>query len=166
MEDPATRRAAVQRPAGPDDADGLAALWWRSRQASIPAIPPPVHSAEQVRAWFEDVVIPGGDVWLIDDAGAVLALLVLDGGWVDQLYVGPEHAGRGLGSRLIDLAKQLRPDGLDLHTFQDNLGAQRFYRRHGFVVVGTDDDNEEGAPALHLRWAPPTPPDGRSGEPV
>jgi len=159
MEDLDARRTVVPRRAGPDNAVDLAALWWRSRQASIPSIPPPVHTADEVRAWFAEVVVPGREVWLIGEEGAAAALLVLDGGWIDQLYVEPERVGTGLGARLVALAKHLRPGGLELDTFQSNRGAQRFYLRHGFVVSGTvDDDNEEGAPALRLRWTPPGPP--------
>ncbi len=36
-----------------------------------------------------------------------------------------------------------------------NEGARRFYARHGFVVAGgTEGENEEGAPDLLLRWTP------------
>jgi GNAT superfamily N-acetyltransferase len=47
------------------------------------------------------------------DEGLV-ALVVLDAGWIAQLYVDPEWTGRGLGSRLVNLAKELHPNGLDL----------------------------------------------------
>ena len=60
---------------------------------------------------------------------------------------------RGLGSRLVELARQRRPDGLALWVFASNTGAVRFYERHGFAVVGgTDGDNEEGAPDLRMVW--------------
>jgi GNAT superfamily N-acetyltransferase len=80
--------------------------------------------------------------------------MVLDDGWIDQLYVDPMRTGNGLGSALIDFAKERSPEALDLWTFRSNHGARRFYERHGFIVVGsTEDDNEERAPALHYRWS-------------
>ena len=86
-----------------------------------------------------------------------LAVLVLDGGWVDQLYVEPNCTGMGLGSRLIELAKSRRPAGLQLWTFVTNTRAQRFYRRHGFVVAETTDGsrNEEKAPDIRFIWVAP-----------
>jgi GNAT superfamily N-acetyltransferase len=136
------------------DAAAVADLWLLSRRASIPAIPAPVHSDAEVHDWFATVVLPSRETWVVDDASAaVVALLVLDGAWVDQLYVDPGRTGRGLGARLLSLAKAQRPDGLHLWTFQSNTGARRFYERHGFTAIGTTDgDNEEGAPDVHYRW--------------
>jgi GNAT superfamily N-acetyltransferase len=100
--------------------------------------------------------------------GAVAAMMVLEAGGgsadpdggaagvgeIDQLYVDPPTQGHGLGSRLVDLAKQCYPVGLQLWTFQINATAQRFYERHGFVVVDRTDGsgNEEREPDIRYRW--------------
>ncbi|HEX9999574.1 MAG TPA: GNAT family N-acetyltransferase [Actinoplanes sp.] len=97
-------------------------------------------------------------VWLIEDVGSrPLAMLVLDDDWVDQLYVDPALTGRGLGSRLVELAKARRPAGLQLWTFATNIEAQRFYLRHGFVVAEATDGsgNEETAPDIRFVWTAP-----------
>jgi GNAT superfamily N-acetyltransferase len=89
-----------------------------------------------------------------DEAGTLLAVMVLDGPWLEQLYVEPGMTGRGIGGRLVDIAKRQRPDGLRLWTFVSNVGAQRFYERHGFVDVQRTDgqDNEERAPDILYVW--------------
>lgn len=142
------------RRADADDAAEVTATLLRSRRASTPGIPLPVHSDEEVGAWFADVVLPTRETWVVDAVnGGIAALLVLEPGWIDQLYVDPDHLGRGLGSCLVELAKATSPDGLDLWTFQANARARRFYEHHGFVAVGTTDgDNEEGAPDVRYRW--------------
>ena len=60
------------------------------------------------------------------------------------------------GDRFIDLAKQQRPNGLALWTFQVNTPAQRFYRRHGFVATERTDGsrNEEREPDIRFVWKP------------
>jgi GNAT superfamily N-acetyltransferase len=80
----------------------------------------------------------------------LVGILVLDGEWLDQLYVDPDLTGRGIGSRLLAVADRERPRGLQLWTFASNAGAQRFYERHGFVEVDRTDgrSNEEGAPDI------------------
>jgi GNAT superfamily N-acetyltransferase len=121
----------------------------------MPAIPAPVHTDDEVRGWFAEVVLVERETWVAEVDGAILALLVLDGPWVDQLYVDPPATGQGLGSRLLARAKAERADGLDLWTFQASASARRFYERHGFdEVARTDGDNEEGAPDVRLRWRP------------
>jgi GNAT superfamily N-acetyltransferase len=131
----------------------VADVWLRSRYASIPAIPPPAHSDDEVREWFASVVVPRRELWVIEVDEGLVALMVIDDGWLAQLYVHPEWTGRGLGSRLLNLAKELHPNGLDLWTFQSNVGARRFYERHGFAALeATDGANEEGAPDVHYHW--------------
>ncbi|MEG3632612.1 GNAT family N-acetyltransferase [Micromonospora palythoicola] len=150
VDSPAPRRAA------PEDARAVADLLIRSRRAAIGAIPAAVHPDDEVREWIRAVVIPEREVWLMEDGdGRPLAVLVLDEGWVDQLYVDPACIGRGLGSQLIEFAKSRRPAGLQLWTFATNIGAQRFYLRHGFRVAETTDGsgNEEKAPDIRFVWS-------------
>jgi ribosomal protein S18 acetylase RimI-like enzyme len=144
----------VVRRARPDEARSVAELWLRSRQASIPANPPTIHDDDEVRDHFSTEVLANREVWVVEREGrGIVALLVLHEGWVMDLHVDPELTGRGLGSRLIELAKARQPEVLDLWTFQSNGGARRFYERHGFVVVAmTDGDNEEHEPDVHYRW--------------
>lgn len=137
------------------DVDAAAEAWLHSRKASVPGVPAPVHSDAAVRAWFADVVFPKRDLWVAKSGGGVVALLVLEDDWIDQLYVRPDHFGRGLGGRLVAVAKQQRPEGLRLWTFTSNVRAQRFYEGHGFVATGaTASDNEERAPATCYQWTP------------
>jgi GNAT superfamily N-acetyltransferase len=113
-----------------------------------------VHTDDEVRDYFATVVVVAREVWIVEVDGPVVALLVLDGHWIDQLYVDPEWTGRGFGSQLVALAKTLRPSGLELWAFQSNTRARRFYERHGFSAVEfTDGDNEERAPDVRYQWA-------------
>lgn len=148
-----------------DDAVAVTSVWLRSRAASVPQIPAPVHADDEVLAYFADIVLVEQEVWVAVVEGEVAALLALDGEWLEQLYVDPNHVGTGIGTRLLDHAKHLRPDGLHLWTFEANLGARRFYERHGFVAIGsTTGDNEEGAPDVHYAWRG-SPDRGASGAP-
>jgi ribosomal protein S18 acetylase RimI-like enzyme len=143
------------RRAGPDDAAAVATVWLRSRQASVPAIPPPVHDDEDVRAWVRDILVPAGATWVSETDGVVVAMLTVDDGEIDQLYVDPNHTGRGVGSDLVTFAKSLCPDGLSLWAFQSNERARLFYEARGFAAVEwTDGHNEERAPDVRYVWVP------------
>ncbi len=150
----ASRRADVRiRRAEPVDASAAVEIMLAARHAAVPAIPPLVHSDDEVRNWFKQIVMTTCDVWLaiIDDN--IAGLLVLDGNEIDQLYVAPNNTSSGLGSALIDHAKVVAHAHLELWTFANNHGARRFYERHGFVKIGfTDGDNEEVEPDIRYRW--------------
>ena len=49
-------------------------------------------------------------------------MMALTSDMVDELFVAPGWTGRGIGGRLIQLAKDRRPAGLDLYTFQGQYG--------------------------------------------
>jgi GNAT superfamily N-acetyltransferase len=134
-----------------EDAPAAADLYLRARKAAVGAIPPLVHDVDDVRGYFASHVVTACELWVAEEPpGELAGILVLDGDHVDQLYVDPRRTGRGIGSRLLDVAKRERPDGLRLWMFQANAGARRFYLRHGFVEAGRTDGrgNEERAPDI------------------
>jgi hypothetical protein len=54
------------------------------------------------------------------------------------------------------MAKEVRPDGLMLWTFQRNARARQFYEARGFVAAELTDGsrNEEREPDALYRWLP------------
>ncbi len=144
------------RPASGADAVAAVELLLAARHAAVPSIPPLVHSDPEVRSWFAETVMPAGGVWVAEMASEIVGTMVVEAGWLEQLYVAPDRTGQGIGAALLAVAKGLVDARLDLWTFQANLGARRFYERHGFVEVErTDGDNEEGEPDVRYRWVRP-----------
>jgi GNAT superfamily N-acetyltransferase len=150
-----TSAEVIIRRATDDDAEATATMWLRSRTVALPTVRL-AHSDEAVRGWFRTVVIPQHDTWVADAAGAIVGVLVLKGQFVEQLYLDPDWRGRGIGDRMVALAKTRRPEGLELWTFQVNGPAQRFYERHGFRPVERTNgaDNEEREPDIRYAWSP------------
>lgn len=144
----------IRRAHGSDAAD-VADVWLRSFTAALPTVRR-AHDDDAVRAWFTHVVVPRYEAWVAVAEGSVVGLLVLDGEELEQLYLDPSWRGRGLGDQFVDLAKQRRPHGLGLWTFQVNGPAQRFYERHGFDAVERTDGlrNEEREPDVRYVWQP------------
>ncbi len=142
----------VIRPADKGDGPDAAHLLIAARKAAIPAIPAPVHSDDEIVEWFCGDVMATMDVWLAFEADALVGVMVLAPGWIEQLYVAPARTGSGIGTALLERAFAETEGTLDLWAFQSNHGAQRFYERHGFVEIArTDGDNEEGAPDIRYR---------------
>ncbi len=145
----------VLRPAVPSDAAAVADVWLRSSAAALPSVRR-AHTDEEVAGWIRDVLLPSSDSWVAEVDGAVVGVLALSEGWIDQLYLHPDHRGRGIGDRFVALAKERQPAGLQLWTFQVNAPARRFYERHGFEAVEETDGagNEEREPDVRYVWQP------------
>ncbi|SOE00807.1 GNAT family N-acetyltransferase [Blastococcus haudaquaticus] len=143
------------RPAVASDSGGVADVWLRSFGAALPTVSR-AHSDDEVRSWVRDVLVPRHDTWVAEVGGAVVGVLALSEGWLDQLYLDPAWRGRGIGDRFMALARRRQPAGLQLWTFQVNESAQRFYERHGFVAVERTDGagNEEREPDVRYVWRP------------
>lgn len=138
-----------------DEGLQVASVWLVARRAAFPAIPAPVHSDDDVHRWFAVEVLPTQEVWVAEVDRRIVGVLVLDAGWVTQLYVDPSRQRQGLGSALLERAQARSAEGLDLWTFETNAASHRFYERHGFVLVESTDgrDNEEQAPDRRYRWS-------------
>ena len=147
---------AVIRRAAPDDATALADLFWQVRTEAVPHIPMIPRPRESVEPFVRDVLLGEFEVLVAEEGGRLVGFLALmPPDVLSHLYLAAEHTGRGLGGALLELARRRFPEGLQLWAFQSNLGALRFYERHGFVPVEwTDGDNEEGAPDVRMVWRP------------
>ena len=107
-------------------------------------------------AYFEGHVLVHEEVLVAEINELVVGFIALEGDHVDHLYIAPSYQGRGIGDKLLTMAKELRPRGLTLLTFQRNMQARRFYEAHGFVASGFTDcsHNEEREPDMLYAWLP------------
>ncbi len=149
------------RPATAEDAPTVAlvhraafgqALWWIPR----------LHTPEEDLAFFTTVVTEQ-QALVVESGGVVVGFSAYDTGWLNQLYVAPDHQNLGIGSRLLDEVKLAHQDQhptgrLSLWTFQANSGARRFYERHQFEAVEFTEGagNEEREPDVRYEWRPPS----------
>jgi ribosomal protein S18 acetylase RimI-like enzyme len=143
--------SAVLRSANVDDAADVVQVLRASRLRFLPYAPP-AHTEAQDVDWARNALIPSGGVTVATFNGKVVGVLAVrhadDATWIDQLYVAPEHCGRGVGSLLIKAAMSSLARPIRLYTFQQNDGARRFYERFGFTPVefGDGRKNEERCP--------------------
>ena len=143
------------RPAREEEIEGLTRLFIRARNEMeyLPRVPD--EAAAPIAAGMRG----HEDLWVAEEDGRLLGFLGiehstnLDAPVLEKLYVDPAAQNRGVGSALLEKAKELRPDGLYLWVFQKNP-ARRLYERHGFELVKLTDGsaNMEREPDALYHW--------------
>ncbi len=143
------------RPARSADAEAIADVHLDSRREAMPWLPM-LHSREDTIAYFAGHVLLHEEVLVAEVNQLVVGFIALEGDHVDHLYIAPAYQGRGIGDTLLAMAKEVRPDGLMLWTFQRNARARQFYEARGFVAGELTDGsrNEEREPDALYRWLP------------
>ena len=143
------------RPARDEEIEPLTRLFIRARNEMdyLPRVPD--EAAVPIAARIRE----HEDVWVAEEEGRLLGFIGiehstnLDAPVLEKIYVDPAEQNRGVGSALLDKAKQLQPAELYLWVFQKNP-ARRLYERNGFVLMKLTDgaDNMEREPDALYRW--------------
>ena len=144
------------RRATQDEAPVVADLYWRAREAAVPAIPPSVHPLDDVHRHFATEVLPAArHVARRRGRRRSSASSSSSPAGSTTSTSSPTAPDRASAPSCSTTPSSVQPDGLDLWAFRSNTGARRFYERHGFVAVAfTEGDNEEGEPDVRYHWSP------------
>ena len=127
-------------------------FWRESKERALGQ--PEKHSFENHIEFLENHLSPEYKVLVAVDPtnyGAV-GMIAYNSEEVGQLYIHPNFQGMGIGTQLLNIAKEGSNGSLWLFTFEINVGAQKFYERHGFKVIGRGYENEETLPDIKYKW--------------
>ena len=141
-------------------AEAVVAMWRNSKARALGI--EEAHSFDDHVYYLTEILAATDEIRLAVCGEHVVGLLATDGEFINQLYVHVDCQRRGIGSRLLDLAKRQSDGVLQLRTFEINAGARRFYEAQGFEVAGYGTDNEEGLPDILYRWQRKADPGGKN----
>jgi len=141
------------RRARPEDGPAIAETYLESFRTALPAVRL-AHADDQIRRHFSTVVTNDLETWVASVDDRLVGFLAIGDNHVDHLYVRPAAAGQGIGTALLEQAKQRRPSGLRLWAFQVNTAARHFYEGRGFTTVKMTDGrhNQEHEPDVLYAW--------------
>jgi len=133
------------------DAEAIARIHRATFEATYPKFPK-LHSAEQDLEHFKNL-LERSRILVAKQNGEFAAYCAFGNGWLTDLYVAPEYQDQGLGTLLLNKAKDESSE-LQLWTFQENQSARRFYEHNGFVPAEETDGhaNEEKQPDIRYVW--------------
>lgn len=138
------------RRATPTDADAVGRVFVAARDEMpyLPRIP------ERDRGRLGGLFVERHRLWVWAEDGKIAGFVGVDDGEVSHLYVTPEAQGRGIGTALLEHAKSVSPERLELWVFQKNEDARGFYERRGFWLVRLTDgaENMEREPDALYEW--------------
>jgi ribosomal protein S18 acetylase RimI-like enzyme len=155
---PSTDVTTEIRPFRDEDEPAVVGVWHRSGQAAYRYLPTwQALTLERAGEVFRQVIRPRCSMWVGTRDGRVVGFLAMNGSYVDRMYVDPSEWRQGWGTRFVLLAKAMHPDGLELHTHQENHAARQLYEKHGFKAVEFGvSPAPESAPDVEYHWRPST----------
>jgi GNAT superfamily N-acetyltransferase len=129
-------------------------MWRRSREGVQPELEARLnYSAEDDLRFFTGTLLKDCCVWLAIAETRPVGLLAINGDSLEQLYIDPIEQRRGIGTALLNFAKEKSPARLQLHTHQANIGARSFYEKHGFRAVQFGVSSApESEPDVRYEW--------------
>ncbi|GGM69018.1 N-acetyltransferase [Longimycelium tulufanense] len=137
------------RSAIPADVPPITQVVLRVRGEASPALPR-LRTVDEATQWVEET-LASHEVHVAEVEGAVVGFSALKGSEVKHLYVHPCARGRGVGSALVEHAKQGH-DRLDVHTFRRSERAREFCYRHGFRLVELGDGSHHATVEPDARY--------------
>ena len=141
------------RPAVREDLPALVEVF--EAASTLAGLPVDPRTPDEVRAWghgpFERA---GRELWVAVRADQHLGFVLVEGEWLNLLFVHPGRPARGVGAALLGLVKGIRPRGFGLRVHQSNHRAREFYRRHGLVELESTDGSTypDATPDLQMAW--------------
>src|SRR5436309_2159773 len=97
-------RLSMPRRASVDDMASVARLHRLVFFHTMPHMPV-LHTPDEDLTFYSTVVFPKTEIWLSEQSGNTLGFIAFRSGWVDHLYVHPDHQRCGIGSTLLGLAR-------------------------------------------------------------
>lgn len=145
-------------PFEPSMADALVPMWREAFEAGVGIVDPNPIAAQ--RAYLLEQVLPTSTLTVVlDDGAGIVGFLACDAESVKQLHVRVGWHGRGLGSALLQRAKDESSGALWLYTFARNAVARRFYERHGFRAVAFGFEPQWQLDDVRYEWTAGPAPD-------
>lgn len=112
------------------------------------------HTLADATAFFRNRVLADCEVWVAERDGSLAGVLALEGPWIRHIAVFLGRQRAGIGTALLQKARERSPRELRLYTFRRNEPARAFYERHGFVAVAFGvSPPPESEPDVEYRWS-------------
>lgn len=132
-------------------AEDTVRMWRESKERAISQ--KEIHSFEDHVFFLNNILNRENEIYIATDNNKVIGIIAFNGNEINQLYIHNDYQGKGLGKKLLDMAKINSKGRLTLYTFEVNHKAQQFYEKNGFKIIGRGHENEENLDDIKYEWA-------------
>ncbi|STO77708.1 GNAT family N-acetyltransferase [Grimontia hollisae] len=133
--------------------DQTVSMWRTSKESALGI--PESHDFDQHRYYLNRILAATNHIYLAIEKRTerVLAMIAFDDRFISQLYVDPNYQHQGIGSALVDLAKETTRQDLHVYTSEINQTARTFWQKHGFIEKEARQHcHEEGLLDILYEW--------------
>jgi ribosomal protein S18 acetylase RimI-like enzyme len=145
------------RPYQSTDLEPVVALWHEAKRSAFPYVEiQQRYTFTDDSDYFLNYLLTECSILIAEWEQELAGFMALKPGYIDQLFVRVGWQRQGIGSVLLNKAKQLTRDELRLYTFQKNHNARAFYERHGFRAIAfAVSPPPENEPDVEYEWRKP-----------
>lgn len=138
------------------DEPRTAEIWLNAGQEEYSYLPQfQALDDEKALKVFHKIIANECDIWVETDNSLIRGFIALQDSYIDRLYIDPKFQRQGIGTALIQFAKEEHPSGLGLRTHQQNKRACNFYEKLGFKAVKYGiSPAPESVPDVEYHWHP------------
>ena len=147
------RKSVAIRSAATADLDEVARVWHASA-SQMDAAASPIPSVNELRSRVDVELASGWELFVAECGPRIVGMLALKPheAILDQIFVLPADQASGVGSALLEIAKQRMPQAFTLRMAASNLRAARFYEKSGLDPAGDGSHPASGRPVRYYRW--------------
>ena len=102
---------------------------------------------------MRQVYLPSGETYVYEEKNIIKGFVSLCDDILAALFVSPDFQGTGIGTELMNKAKDIRDD-LTLTVYKENIRSIEFYRKNGFETGQEQLDEHTGHTELVMRFNP------------
>ncbi len=117
------------RPYESGDTEAIIDVWYQASIRAHDFVPAEFWEAEVEN--IRNTYLPLAQTWVYESDGKVVGFISLLDDHIGGLFVHPEQQGKGVGTELIQFARELR-GWLSLLVFKENARSRAFYEKCGF----------------------------------
>jgi RimJ/RimL family protein N-acetyltransferase len=125
-------------------------MWRQSKERAIGR--KEIHSFEDQVFFLNHILKMDNKIYIGIHNNKVVGMIAFNENEINQLYIHIDYQEKGLGGKLLELAKAYSKGRLTLYTFEVNHKAQRFYENSGFRIIGRGYENEENLDDIKYEW--------------